>query len=62
MFVEQTVARLAAVVTVAGEAGVVDEGTGPGGGTPIAGWLRDVDGPVDEFSPDPGAAGGTRRG
>ena len=41
----------AGAVTVAGgEAGVVDEGTGPVVGTPIMGWLRDVDGPVDEFS------------
>ena len=51
IFVEQTVARVAAVIRVSGgEAGVVDEGTGPVVATPIMGWLHDVDGPIDEFN------------
>ncbi|AGB20799.1 amino acid adenylation enzyme/thioester reductase family protein,thioester reductase-like protein [Mycobacterium sp. JS623] len=51
IFVEQTVARLASVVDVAGgEAGVVDEGIGEVVPTPIMRWLHSVDGPVDEFS------------
>ena len=51
IFVEQTVARVAAVIRVSGgEAGVVDEGIGPVVATPIMGWLHDVDGPVDEFN------------
>ena len=29
---------------------MVDEGIGPVVFTPIMGWLRDVDGPVDEFN------------
>ena len=51
VFVEQTVARLAAVVKVSGgEAGVVDQGVGPVVATPIMRWLHDVDGPIDEFN------------
>nr|HRD12889.1 amino acid adenylation domain-containing protein [Mycobacterium sp.] len=51
IFVEQTVARVAALIKVSGgEVGVVDEGIGPVVATPIMGWLRDVDGPVDEFN------------
>ena len=51
IFVEQTVARLAAVVEVTdGAADVVDEGTGPVLATPIVRWLESVDGPVDEFN------------
>ena len=44
-------ARVAALIKVSGgEVGVVDEGIGPVVATPIMGWLRDVDGPVDEFN------------
>ncbi|MCV7298533.1 amino acid adenylation domain-containing protein [Mycobacterium barrassiae] len=51
IFVEQTVARLAAVVTVVGgEAAIVDEGIGAVVPTPIIRWLHDVDGPIDEFN------------
>jgi non-ribosomal peptide synthase protein (TIGR01720 family) len=51
VFVEQTVARLAAVArVVGGEAAVVDEGIGPVVATPIMRWLHSVDGPVDEFN------------
>ena len=50
IFVEQTVAGLARVVGVAGEAGPVDEGIGQVVPTPIMGWLRSVDGPVDQFN------------
>ena len=51
VFVEQTVARLARVATVAdGEDGVVDEGVGPVVATPIMRWLHDVDGPVEQFN------------
>jgi amino acid adenylation domain-containing protein/non-ribosomal peptide synthase protein (TIGR01720 family) len=51
VFVEQTVARLARVATVAdGPAGEIDEGVGPVPATPIIGWLRDVNGPTDEFN------------
>ncbi len=51
VFVEQTVARLARVSTVAdGEAGVVDEGAGPVVATPIIRSLHSVDGPIDEFN------------
>ncbi|WP_396915656.1 amino acid adenylation domain-containing protein [Mycolicibacterium sp.] len=51
IFVEQTVARLAAVAAVAGgEAAVVDEGIGPVVPTPIMRWLDTVDGPVGEFN------------
>ena len=51
IFVEQTVARLARVAGVAdGQDGAVDEGIGPVVATPIMCWLRDVDGPVDQFN------------
>ena len=50
IFVEQTVARVASVVKVAGGQGVADEGIGPVVATPIIGWLHDVDGPVDQFN------------
>ena len=51
IFVEQTVARLAQVATVAtGENGVVDEGIGPVEATPIIRWLQSVDGPVGQFN------------
>jgi amino acid adenylation domain-containing protein/non-ribosomal peptide synthase protein (TIGR01720 family) len=51
VFVEQTVARLARVVTVSGgAAGVIDEGVGRVRATPIVRWLQDVNGPTDEFN------------
>ncbi|MCV7203910.1 non-ribosomal peptide synthase/polyketide synthase [Mycolicibacterium peregrinum] len=51
VFVEQTVARLARVAGVtAGSHGPVDEGVGPVPATPIIRWLRDVEGPVDQFN------------
>ncbi|MBW8709765.1 MAG: amino acid adenylation domain-containing protein, partial [Mycobacterium sp.] len=51
VFVEQTVARLARVVEVAGgEAAVVDEGLGAVVATPIMRWLQGVDGRVDQFN------------
>ncbi|MCB0941189.1 MAG: amino acid adenylation domain-containing protein, partial [Mycobacterium sp.] len=51
VFVEQTVARVAALVKVSGgEAGVIDEGIGPVVATPIMRWLHDVQGPTDEFN------------
>ncbi|MGW4101558.1 non-ribosomal peptide synthase/polyketide synthase, partial [Mycobacterium sp. NPDC004974] len=53
VFVEQTVARLARVVEVAGGShGPVDEGVGPVPATPIIRWLNNVEstGPVDEFN------------
>jgi glycopeptidolipid biosynthesis protein len=51
IFVEQTVAKLAAVATVVGgEAAVVDEGIGAVVPTPIIRWLHDVEGPVEEFN------------
>ncbi|WP_139806201.1 non-ribosomal peptide synthetase, partial [Mycobacterium avium] len=53
VFVEQTVGRLARVVTVAaadGELGAADEGIGPVQPTPIMRWLQDIDGPIDEFN------------
>jgi amino acid adenylation domain-containing protein/non-ribosomal peptide synthase protein (TIGR01720 family) len=51
IFVEQTVARLARVVTVADSAGeLVDEGVGPLVATPIMCWLQGVDGPVGQFN------------
>jgi amino acid adenylation domain-containing protein/non-ribosomal peptide synthase protein (TIGR01720 family) len=48
IFVEQTVARLAAVVE--GGVGQVDEGVGPVVATPIMRWLASVDGPVQHFN------------
>src|SRR6185312_2847495 len=51
IFAEQTVARLARVAGVAdGQDGAVDEGIGPVAATPIMCWLRDIDGPVDQFN------------
>ncbi|MBU8832139.1 non-ribosomal peptide synthetase [Mycolicibacterium goodii] len=50
VFVEQTVARLAAVATVAGGRDDTDDGTAPVTPTPIMHWLRTVDGPVDQFN------------
>ncbi|WP_232536702.1 non-ribosomal peptide synthase/polyketide synthase, partial [Mycobacterium intracellulare] len=51
VFVEQSVARLARVVTLAtGEDDVVDEGIGPVVATPIMRWLRDMDGPIEQFN------------
>ncbi|MFZ0716875.1 non-ribosomal peptide synthetase, partial [Mycobacterium sp.] len=48
IFVEQTVARLAAVVENA--VALVDEGVGPVVATPIMRWLASVDGPVQHFN------------
>ncbi|WP_156660754.1 non-ribosomal peptide synthetase, partial [Mycobacterium sp. 852002-10029_SCH5224772] len=51
VFVEQTVARLARVVTLAtGEDDVADEGIGPVVATPIMRWLQDMDGPIEQFN------------
>ncbi len=51
IFVEQSVARLAQVATVAtGEIGAVDEGLGDVSATPIIKWLQDIDGPVEQFN------------
>ena len=54
IFVEQTVARLAQVVGVAGgDGGPTDEGLGPVAATPIMLWLRDIErtgGPVGQFN------------
>ncbi|MEE6138711.1 amino acid adenylation domain-containing protein [Mycobacterium sp. 050128] len=51
VFVEQSVARLAQVASVAsGEIGAVDEGLGEVVSTPIIRWLQDVDGPVEQFN------------
>ncbi|KUH75816.1 non-ribosomal peptide synthetase [Mycolicibacterium novocastrense] len=51
IFVEQTVARLAAVTkVVGGEAAVIDEGIGSVVATPIMRWLREIDGPTEEFN------------
>ena len=51
VFVEQTVARLALVVSpVSGRADEIDEGVGPVATTPIMRWLADLDGPVDQFN------------
>ncbi|OJZ64101.1 non-ribosomal peptide synthetase, partial [Mycobacterium paraffinicum] len=51
VFVEQTVARLATVTGVAsGETAEADEGLGPMLDTPIVRWLREIDGPTDEFN------------
>jgi amino acid adenylation domain-containing protein/non-ribosomal peptide synthase protein (TIGR01720 family) len=48
IFVEQTVARLAAVVENA--VALIDEGVGPVVATPIMRWLASVDGPVQHFN------------
>jgi glycopeptidolipid biosynthesis protein len=51
IFVEQTVARVAAVATVVGgEAAVVDEGIGAVAATPIMRWLGEVGGAVEAFN------------
>ncbi|MCV7342868.1 non-ribosomal peptide synthetase, partial [Mycolicibacterium rhodesiae] len=51
IFVEQTVAGLARVATLAdGDTDVIDEGVGPLLATPIIQWLHDVQGPVDQFN------------
>ncbi|WP_083211115.1 non-ribosomal peptide synthetase [Mycolicibacterium porcinum] len=50
VLVEQTVARLAQVVSADGQDTVVDEGVGPVVATPIMRWLHEIDGPVDEFN------------
>ncbi|GAY17375.1 hypothetical protein MSZK_41010 [Mycobacterium sp. shizuoka-1] len=51
IFVEQTVAGLARVATIAdGDHDAVDEGVGPLLATPIMRWLHDVPGPVDQFN------------
>ncbi|WP_445161590.1 amino acid adenylation domain-containing protein [Mycobacterium sp. Dal123C01] len=51
IFVEQTVAGLARVATIAtADDDVVDEGIGPVLATPIMRWLHDVEGPVDQFN------------
>ncbi|GKU48010.1 non-ribosomal peptide synthetase [Mycobacterium montefiorense] len=51
VFVEQTVARLARVASRAGEGGgAADEGLGEVVATPIIRWLRDTDGPVEQFN------------
>ncbi|BBY36644.1 putative non-ribosomal peptide synthetase [Mycobacterium mantenii] len=51
VFVEQTVARLARVATVASDDdNVVDEGLGPVVATPIMRWLQNMDGPVEQFN------------
>ena len=51
VFVEQSVAGLARVATVAtDEDGVVDEGVGPVVGTPIMWWLAGVGGLVGQFN------------
>ncbi|MGY4712885.1 amino acid adenylation domain-containing protein, partial [Mycolicibacterium sp. CBM1] len=51
IFVEQTVAGLARVATVAGDdADVIDDGVGTLPATPIMQWLQNVDGPVDQFN------------
>ncbi|MDT5151720.1 MAG: hypothetical protein QOI01_3453, partial [Mycobacterium sp.] len=50
VFVEQTVARLASVVGVAGNDGPVDEGLGDVSPTPIMRWLHEINGPTDQFN------------
>ncbi|BAX91049.1 putative non-ribosomal peptide synthetase PstA [Mycobacterium shigaense] len=50
VFVEQSVARLARVVGVAGDEVAVDEGLGSVVATPIIRWLQSVEGPVGEFN------------
>ncbi|MDT5119455.1 MAG: hypothetical protein QOE30_5194, partial [Mycobacterium sp.] len=51
IFVEQTVARVARVASVAtDEAGVVDEGVGEVLATPIIRWLEGVGGRVEQFN------------
>ncbi|WP_255795384.1 amino acid adenylation domain-containing protein, partial [Mycobacteroides abscessus] len=51
IFVEQTVARLSRVVTLAeNEIRNVDDGIGPVAPTPIMHWLHSVPGPVERFN------------
>ncbi|MDM2418495.1 amino acid adenylation domain-containing protein [Mycobacteroides abscessus] len=51
IFVEQTVARLSRVVTLAeNEIRNVDDGIGPLAATPIMHWLHSVQGPVERFN------------
>ncbi|BBY24058.1 hypothetical protein MSTO_42630 [Mycobacterium stomatepiae] len=50
IFVEQTVARLAQVASVASDNAVADEGIGPAVTTPIMRWLLNSDRPVDDFN------------
>ncbi|WP_261861106.1 amino acid adenylation domain-containing protein, partial [Mycobacterium montefiorense] len=51
IFVEQTVAGLARVATIAtGDDDAVDEGIGSVVATPIMRWLHGVDGPIDQFN------------
>uniref|UniRef100_UPI0035CBCB5C amino acid adenylation domain-containing protein n=1 Tax=uncultured Mycobacterium sp. TaxID=171292 RepID=UPI0035CBCB5C len=51
IFVEQTVARLARVATVAaGQTGPVDDGVGAVVATPIMRWLQGLDGQVEQFN------------
>ena len=51
IFVEQTVAGLARVATLAdSDSDVIDDGVGPLRATPIMRWLHDVAGPVDQFN------------
>jgi glycopeptidolipid biosynthesis protein len=51
IFVEQSVARLAQVASVAtGEIGAVDQGLGEVFATPIIRWLQDIEGPVEQFN------------
>ncbi|WP_156736548.1 condensation domain-containing protein, partial [Mycobacterium sp. E3298] len=50
IFVEQSVARLARVASLATDDDVVDEGIGPVIATPIMRWLHSVDGPVEQFN------------
>nr|CRL68842.1 linear gramicidin synthetase subunit D [Mycolicibacterium komanii] len=51
IFVQQTVARLARVVQLAdSSADEIDEGVGPVIATPIMRWLKNVDGPIEEFN------------
>ncbi|WP_155763081.1 condensation domain-containing protein, partial [Mycobacterium colombiense] len=51
VFVEQTVARLARVVTLAtAEGDVADDGIGPVLASPIMRWLHEMDGPIEQFN------------
>ncbi|WP_408632014.1 amino acid adenylation domain-containing protein [Mycobacterium shigaense] len=51
VFVEQTVAQLARVAVVTADAAeVADAGNGAVVPTPIMRWLREVDGPIDQFN------------
>ncbi|WP_144209886.1 condensation domain-containing protein, partial [Mycobacterium tilburgii] len=51
IFVEQSVARLAQVASVAADGdGMVDEGLGEVVATPIIRWLQSIEGPVEQFN------------